>query len=138
MATKPGPGFIYFIGVFGSGTMNFESVKIGWTAKDPHGRLRGLRVANSNDLELLGAIEGSQFEEKRLHGDLWTEVRRGEWFAFTKRTAMALWCLGIATARPPDDELERRTREQFAWIIGRKTYDDVMTELSRRAFEKLR
>ena len=64
--------FVYFI-------HDGEHVKIGWSA-DPEQRMSSLSTGNPRPLRLLGAIRGSESDEKNLHAALAPLRANGEWF----------------------------------------------------------
>lgn len=55
------------------------TIKIGYSATPPS-RLSNLQVGNSNELVILGTIEGERDKEKVIHGELDEHHVRGDWF----------------------------------------------------------
>lgn len=55
------------------------TVKIGYSASPPT-RLSGLQVGNSNELVILGTIQGERDKEKAIHEELAVNHVRGDWF----------------------------------------------------------
>lgn len=70
-------GFVYFIEEEETGC-----IKIGFSEKHPHGRLKDFQTGNSNKLRLIGFIEGSYEDESNLHKEFYEERIRNEneWF----------------------------------------------------------
>ena len=70
-------GFIYFIH-----EEETDRIKIGFSERHPNGRLKDFQTGNSNKLNLIGFIEGSLKDEKKLHHEFSKERIRGgnEWF----------------------------------------------------------
>ena len=70
-------GFVYFIEEDWTG-----HIKIGFSEKDPEGRLKNFQTGNSNKLVLLGYMRGSIEDETCLHDEFEDErIRNGnEWF----------------------------------------------------------
>lgn len=65
---------IYFIQ-----NMTSKAIKIGYSG-NVKGRMRTLRTASADPLELLGAIEGNKAGEHRLHRRFAVDRLAGEWF----------------------------------------------------------
>lgn len=72
-------GIVYFIG----DTAKKMSIKIGWTRRDPMGRLQSLQVGNPTRLELYGVLPGPQDREEALHSRFGSQRLVGEWFVPT-------------------------------------------------------
>ena len=69
---------IYFIEMEG-----LNLVKIGFTERDPHDRVRELQTANPHKLKLLFTMEGTLNYESYLH-NMFSHLRtQGEWFRYT-------------------------------------------------------
>ena len=70
-------GFIYFIKMEETG-----DIKIGFSENHPKGRLKKFQTGNSNELILLGYIEGTYQDEYNLHEEFSEErIRKeNEWF----------------------------------------------------------
>ena len=70
-------GFVYFI-------REEETcrIKIGFSEKNPKGRLKDFQTGNSNKLDLIGYIEGKKEDENRIHQEFYEERIRSvnEWF----------------------------------------------------------
>ncbi len=69
-------GFVYLIG-------HPRAVKIGWSDRHPGapgGRLADMQSASSEDLELLGLIEGPFSREREIQNRFSAHRVRGEWF----------------------------------------------------------
>lgn len=66
---------VYFIRNKASG-----SVKVGWTKGPVKRRLSQLQVGCDGELEVVGEIEGSERDEKKLHERFEALWIRGEWF----------------------------------------------------------
>jgi Meiotically up-regulated gene 113 len=73
-------GWIYFIGC-----REPLSIKIGFTAKDPLGRMKQLQTGNPSRLVMLGWFPGNQRLERQLHADMEEFRLSGEWFALDER-----------------------------------------------------
>ena len=69
-------------------TVGRRVVKIG-SSTDPAQRVRDLQVANSEEVKLIGEIEGGREVERALHRTLVDERVRGEWY-LQSETTMAL------------------------------------------------
>lgn len=70
-------GFVYLIG-------HSRAVKIGWSEQHPAkpgGRLSNLQSASSDDLQLVGVIEGPYSLEREIQRRFAVHHLRGEWFA---------------------------------------------------------
>ena len=75
---------VYFIA-----TADRRYVKIGYTTNMTR-RLRDVQVGNPEPLELLGTLDGTKDDEKRLHHD-WRRLRvEGEWFRLTDELAYSI------------------------------------------------
>lgn len=55
-------------------------IKIGFTRKQPIGRLKELQVGNHEDLTLLLSVPGTMEQERQLHEELKPYLIRREWF----------------------------------------------------------
>lgn len=76
-ALSPGSGYVYFIQAGG----DEGAIKIGWTEKDVHRRLRSLQHANPETLTLLGRFPRPPGpSEKAVHRRFADDRIRGEWF----------------------------------------------------------
>lgn len=69
------PGYIYFIG-----HRSFGPVKIGWSKKNPRGRLVDFQIGNPLELVILWTMPGSLADEDRLQRSMAHYRVRGEWF----------------------------------------------------------
>lgn len=84
-------------------------VKIGFS-HDPWRRLYSLKSSNPHPMELLGAIEGTRFEESRLHKHFRHQQHHGEWFRL--RGDLKAFIAAEAQPVPPSD---------VAWLnVGRR------------------
>jgi hypothetical protein len=68
------PAWIYFIS-------DGDRVKIGYTARNPHRRLKQLQTGSSRRLYLLAAMPGTMADERALHERFASLRVSGEWFA---------------------------------------------------------
>ena len=80
-------GFVYFI--LEKETRN---IKIGFSENNPKERLKSLQTGNSNELTLIGFIEGSSKDETRLQHEFSLERirRRNEWFKPSSRLRLRI------------------------------------------------
>jgi hypothetical protein len=90
-AQPPHPGFVYFIESGGF-------IKIGWSA-DWHARVRSLRTANPNPIDVLLVIKGSRQDEGDLHARFQACRAHGEWYTPTRELLDHIDLLEI-TGRP--------------------------------------
>jgi len=69
-------GFVYLI------ENANNHIKIGWTEKSPHARLRELQTGDSEGLHIVAIIEGNRSLEKALHYRFagYRIRKNGEWF----------------------------------------------------------
>lgn len=70
-------GFIYLIHAEAT-----NSVKVGYSSKDPLGRMRALQTGNADELTLLGTMRGTMADERFWHSRFASYCIRGEWFRF--------------------------------------------------------
>lgn len=69
-------GYVY-------GISDGSAIKIGWSAGHPtsyNGRLSQLQTASAAELQLVGAVVGTQLDERSLHRRFAEHRIRGEWF----------------------------------------------------------
>lgn len=69
-------GFVYFI------RSEAGNIKIGWTDKEPHERLKALQTGSDGELTLAGWMDGTVNNERALHIKFapYRIRRNGEWF----------------------------------------------------------
>lgn len=73
-------GFVYFITI---GEPYPTHVKVGYTRKNPFGRMRDLQTGCPFKMAMLGFAFGNQQMESELH-DVFSHYRKeGEWFEFS-------------------------------------------------------
>lgn len=75
----PSEGFVYFVTI---GEPYPTHVKIGFTAKDPHDRVKSLQTGCPFQMCLLGFVFGTRDMERELHDVLRDQRLHGEWFEF--------------------------------------------------------
>jgi T5orf172 domain len=66
-------GYIYAI-------TDGTAIKIGWTARHPRSRLAQLQTASPAELQLIGAVLASAYQERTVHHRFASHRIRGEWF----------------------------------------------------------
>ena len=77
-------GFVYFVAI---GEPYITHVKIGFTAKDPHARMKGLQTGCPFKMRMLGFIVGNIVHEQELHDVLRDYRLEGEWFEYSDYVA---------------------------------------------------
>ena len=83
-------GCIYFIGaVLKEGQSG--AVKIGYSAKDPKGRLKALQTGHPDKLHMIGWIPGTMSDEHALHQRFRKYWLRGEWFRYEGAVHDFVW-----------------------------------------------
>lgn len=97
-------GFIYAIA---SG----DAVKIGWSAT-PWRRFSAIKTGCPTDCELLGVIEGTADDERRLHAKFSPWRIRREWFRREGLVADFIATLSVPTGRAPRRYERRMTALQ--------------------------
>lgn len=80
----PSEGFVYFIAI---GEPHATHIKIGFTRKNPHARLRDLQTGCPLKMRLMGFVLGTAVMERELHDVLRDDRLEGEWFAYTPYVA---------------------------------------------------
>lgn len=73
-------GFVYFVAI---GDPYPTHVKIGFTRKNPQGRLRELQTGCPYKMRLLGFVFGTVGREQELHDVLRDDRAEGEWFVYS-------------------------------------------------------
>ena len=89
-------GFIYFI------ALNDQYIKIGYS-KLPYRRFFEIKAYNPNNISLIGLMEGSIADERRLHRLFESQRVRNEWFLYNEKMEdfISTYC------EPPDfDDLD--------------------------------
>ena len=104
--------------------------KIGYTKRDASDRLKEWQAGCPHELDLVGTIQGTRSDEKKLHDRLrrqgyWKSDAAGkEWFVLSEETVEQL--LGHAPTSPIDPVLD------FALQVGEDVLSKQITNLSRR------
>ncbi len=112
-------GKVYFIAAPGR-------IKIGFTRRPEH-RLARLQQADMEQLEVLGIVNGSRFDEACLHGIVKEHRLRGEWFSDNEdvRAVVAGFISGdIKFAPDPEPEPSAPPRDATDEVV-----DTAMGEL---------
>ncbi|MEB3311904.1 MAG: GIY-YIG nuclease family protein [Snowella sp.] len=104
--------------------------KIGYTKREASERLKEWQAGCPYKLDLVGTIQGTRSDEKKLHDRLrrqgyWKSDAAGrEWFALSKETVEQL--LGHTLASPVDPVLD------FVLQVGEDVVSKQINNLSRR------
>jgi hypothetical protein len=129
------PSFVYFIQSGEHGP-----VKIGWTGRDPHDRLRKLQTGNPEELLLRHVIPADLATEKQLHTRFKPARIRLEWFGGEYLPVILAFASGLAdemmraydgTGQPP---ALRGGRVLSPWDLGKLRRD--IERLWRRGHER--
>jgi hypothetical protein len=122
---------IYFIENQLSGRTS-NAIKIGYAAEDAEQRRRLFQTGSPDPLVILGTIEGSVREEKRLHRKLARHRRRGEWFdANDDVRAEMERLIGVGAAKPALAIPRNR------WELADSIASEVLTTLSPFTLRRL-
>ena len=62
------------------GITDGDLVKVGFTSREPHLRLRQVQTHLGSKVRLVAALKGTRADEKRLHREFTEERVHGEWF----------------------------------------------------------
>lgn len=77
----PSTGLVYFVGI---GAPYITHVKIGYTRKNPYGRMRDLQTGCPFKMHMLGILFGTIDREQELHDVLKEYRKEGEWFEYSE------------------------------------------------------
>lgn len=102
-------GWIYLVGA-----SYVKSVKIGFTAKSPWGRLASFQTGSPCELDLLAFWPGTMEEEQRLHRTFEPLNLHGEWFSIDGKLQDFLWYM-VGEGYGPERQRPRQLFEDALW-----------------------
>jgi hypothetical protein len=118
-------GYVYFIT-----SEPDQYVKIGWSLKNPVGRMRELQTGCPEVLRLMAYFPGSLEEERRLHRTFAELHYRGEWFSLQYKLLDLVRYLSDGWPRETESCAGRRRFEDSVWdiILGGYEHPDMPPE----------